>query len=73
MALFVIGAAGFGRRIGWKEELVLPPGHKLTFKVCVLASVISYSILMLNLGCSRYCIAQRNYQSGSSQLGYECD
>ena len=36
MALFVIGAAGFGRRIGWKEESILPAGHKLTFKVCEL-------------------------------------
>lgn len=33
LALFVIGAAGFGRRIGWKDELIPPPGHKLNFKV----------------------------------------
>ncbi|KAK7683817.1 hypothetical protein QCA50_013193 [Cerrena zonata] len=44
MALFVIGAAGFGRRIGWKEELVLPPGHKLTFKDA-LASVSHNAIM----------------------------
>ncbi|KAK7457058.1 hypothetical protein VKT23_010360 [Stygiomarasmius scandens] len=32
IALFVIGVAGFGRRISWKEDLVVPPGHKMTFK-----------------------------------------
>jgi hypothetical protein len=33
IALFVIGVAGFGRRIGWKEDAVVPPGHAITFKV----------------------------------------
>jgi len=23
---------GFGRKISWKEDLVVPPGHKMTFK-----------------------------------------
>ncbi|PSS35560.1 hypothetical protein PHLCEN_2v1488, partial [Hermanssonia centrifuga] len=32
IALFVIGAAGFGRRISWQDDLVVQPGHKLTFK-----------------------------------------
>ncbi|GLB37532.1 putative cytochrome P450 [Lyophyllum shimeji] len=32
IALFVIGAAGFGREISWKDDDVLPTGHKLTFK-----------------------------------------
>ncbi|TCD69149.1 Ubiquitin fusion degradation protein 4 [Steccherinum ochraceum] len=32
LALFVIGAAGFGRRLNWKEELKAPPGHTMTFK-----------------------------------------
>ncbi|KAK7457059.1 hypothetical protein VKT23_010361 [Stygiomarasmius scandens] len=32
IALFVIGVAGFGRKISWKEDLVVPPGHKMTFK-----------------------------------------
>ena len=40
MALFVIGAAGFGRRIGWKEESILSSGHKLTFKVRELDTVL---------------------------------
>ncbi|KAK7687284.1 hypothetical protein QCA50_009789 [Cerrena zonata] len=30
--LLVIGAAGFGRCIRWNDELVLPAGHKMTFK-----------------------------------------
>ncbi|KAG1736097.1 cytochrome P450 [Suillus paluster] len=32
IALFVIGAAGFGRPISWKEDAVIPLGHQLTFK-----------------------------------------
>ncbi|KAJ8592967.1 cytochrome P450 [Rhizopogon salebrosus TDB-379] len=32
IALFVIGAAGFGRPISWKEDFTIPPGHQLTFK-----------------------------------------
>ncbi|KAK7033939.1 hypothetical protein VNI00_012566 [Paramarasmius palmivorus] len=32
IALFVIGAAGFGRRISWNEDHVVPSGHQLTFK-----------------------------------------
>ncbi|KAG2128701.1 cytochrome P450 [Suillus clintonianus] len=32
IALFVIGAAGFGRPISWKDDTVVPPGHQLTFK-----------------------------------------
>ncbi|KAF9268343.1 cytochrome P450 [Marasmius fiardii PR-910] len=32
ITLFVIGVAGFGRRISWHDDLILPPGHKLTFK-----------------------------------------
>ncbi|KII87602.1 hypothetical protein PLICRDRAFT_54684 [Plicaturopsis crispa FD-325 SS-3] len=32
IALFVIGVAGFGRNITWKEDTVLPAGHQMTFK-----------------------------------------
>ncbi|EAU86315.2 614/534 cytochrome P450 [Coprinopsis cinerea okayama7 len=32
IALFVIGAAGFGRKISWKEEDNCPPGHAMSFK-----------------------------------------
>ncbi|KAF8895529.1 cytochrome P450 [Infundibulicybe gibba] len=32
IALFVIGAAGFGRPISWEEDSIVPPGHKLSFK-----------------------------------------
>ncbi|KAH7909584.1 cytochrome P450 [Hygrophoropsis aurantiaca] len=32
ISLFVIGAAGFGRRISWKDDVVIPVGHRLTFK-----------------------------------------
>ncbi|KAF8897050.1 cytochrome P450 [Gymnopilus junonius] len=32
IALFVIGAAGFGRSISWKEDAKVPQGHSMTFK-----------------------------------------
>ncbi|KAG6918711.1 hypothetical protein DXG01_012196 [Tephrocybe rancida] len=32
IALFVIGAAGFGRTISWKDDDTIPAGHQLTFK-----------------------------------------
>ncbi|KAJ2916798.1 hypothetical protein MD484_g3665, partial [Candolleomyces efflorescens] len=32
LALFVIGAAGFGKRMSWQDSKVPPPGHKLTFR-----------------------------------------
>ncbi|EKM52729.1 uncharacterized protein PHACADRAFT_261335 [Phanerochaete carnosa HHB-10118-sp] len=32
IALFVIGVAGFGRRMTWQEDSKLSPGHKMTFK-----------------------------------------
>ncbi|KAI0078339.1 614 534 cytochrome P450 [Panus rudis PR-1116 ss-1] len=32
LALFIIGAAGFGRRLSWTDEAVPDPGHKLTFR-----------------------------------------
>jgi len=35
MALFAISAAGFGRRITWKSDHVVPPGHQMTFKDAV--------------------------------------
>ena|ERR1700761_4361409 len=27
----VLSVAGYGRRMSWKEETTIPPGHKLTF------------------------------------------
>ncbi|CAL1699490.1 unnamed protein product [Somion occarium] len=44
LALFVIGAAGFGRRIGWNDEMVAPPGHKLTFKDTL--DIVSRGVLL---------------------------
>ncbi|KAF9255705.1 cytochrome P450 [Marasmius fiardii PR-910] len=32
IALYVISVAGFGRRISWVEDQVVPAGHQLTFK-----------------------------------------
>ncbi|KAH9074397.1 cytochrome P450 [Lactarius deliciosus] len=32
IALFVIGVAGFGRRLTWTSDLSVPPGHQMPFK-----------------------------------------
>ncbi|KAJ6474842.1 cytochrome P450 [Mycena sanguinolenta] len=32
IALFVIGVAGFGRKVSWKEDTVVPPGYTMSFK-----------------------------------------
>ncbi|KAI0279053.1 cytochrome P450 [Russula aff. rugulosa BPL654] len=32
IALFVISVAGFGRRVTWTSDTVVPPGHQMTFK-----------------------------------------
>ncbi|KAF8622696.1 hypothetical protein AX15_006794 [Amanita polypyramis BW_CC] len=53
LALFIIGAAGFGRSISWIEDGVAPPGHKMTFKdalhtvsVSVILKVVLPSFVM---------------------------
>lgn len=33
MALFIIGVAGFGKRMSWKEDLSVPKGYAMPFKV----------------------------------------
>ncbi len=47
-ALFIISAAAFGRRLAWKDEVVPPPGHKMTFKVrsCILTQPFFSSTMM---------------------------
>lgn len=32
IALFVIGVAGFGRKVSWQEDTVVPPGYTMSFK-----------------------------------------
>ncbi|KAJ3846377.1 cytochrome P450, partial [Lentinula lateritia] len=32
IALFVLGAAAFGRRISWKDDEGIPPNHQMSFK-----------------------------------------
>ncbi|KAJ7340865.1 cytochrome P450 [Mycena albidolilacea] len=32
IALFVIGVAGFGRKMSWKEDTTVPPGYTMSFK-----------------------------------------
>ncbi|KAF8142663.1 cytochrome P450 [Mycena galopus ATCC 62051] len=32
IALFVIGVAGFGHKVSWQEDTVVPPGYTMSFK-----------------------------------------
>ncbi|KAH8075864.1 cytochrome P450 [Cristinia sonorae] len=44
IALFVIGAAGFGRRLAWNDEMAPPAGHRITFKAGDALYTVSESI-----------------------------
>ncbi|KAJ3552925.1 hypothetical protein NM688_g3892 [Phlebia brevispora] len=59
IALFVIGVAGFGRRISWKDDLVVPAGHQMAFKdaLHVVSTDVFVKLLvpgwMLNMGLTK--------------------
>lgn len=36
MSLLIIGIAGFGQELSWKEDSIIPPGHKVSFKVSLV-------------------------------------
>ncbi|KAI0298659.1 cytochrome P450 [Multifurca ochricompacta] len=44
IALFVIGVAGFGRRVTWTSDLVPPPGHQMALKDAL--HILSNNVLM---------------------------
>ncbi|KAI9438702.1 cytochrome P450 [Lactarius indigo] len=50
IALFVIGAAGFGRRVTWTSDLIVPPGHQMTFKdaLHILSANLGLKIVLPN-------------------------
>lgn len=35
IALFVIGVAGFGRQVSWKDDTDVPPGYTMSFKAAL--------------------------------------
>ncbi|KAI0000150.1 cytochrome P450 [Russula compacta] len=45
IALFVISAAGFGRRHTWTSDLVVPPGHQMAFKDAL--RILSTNLLLI--------------------------
>lgn len=47
--MLVIGVAGFGRRITWNEDAVAPPGHTITFKVCLFIYLFNIHAHCLHL------------------------
>ncbi|KIP01299.1 hypothetical protein PHLGIDRAFT_507626 [Phlebiopsis gigantea 11061_1 CR5-6] len=59
IALYVIGAAGFGRRISWKADEVVPLGHACTFKDALhtVSTNVFYRLVIpdwfLNLGLTQ--------------------
>jgi len=50
IALFVIGVAGFGRRVTWTSDLVIPPDHQMTFKdaLHILSTNLVLKIILPN-------------------------
>ncbi|KAJ3520439.1 hypothetical protein NM688_g9161 [Phlebia brevispora] len=53
-ALFVIGVAGFGRRMSWDEDDVVPPGHKMTFKASGVFTRLAWPLWILRLGLTEH-------------------
>ncbi|KAH9066972.1 cytochrome P450 [Lactarius deliciosus] len=51
IALFVVGAAGFGRRVTWTSDLSVPPDHQMTFKDAL--RIVS-SNLILKMGVPKW-------------------
>ncbi|KZT05609.1 cytochrome P450 [Laetiporus sulphureus 93-53] len=49
MALFVIGVAGFGRRMSWIEDFTVPAGHAMPFKAGIDALHIVSNDLWLKV------------------------
>ncbi|KAF8801162.1 cytochrome P450 [Phlegmacium glaucopus] len=48
IALFVIGAAGFGRSISWKgEDTIIPPGRTMSYKEALLVATTDFIIKLL--------------------------
>jgi len=48
IALFVIGVAGFGRKISWHDDLIVPPGHTMTYKdaLHIVSSDVFFKVLL---------------------------
>ncbi|KAI0676506.1 cytochrome P450 [Trametes maxima] len=44
ITLLIIGVAGFGRRISWKDDSVAPAGHRMTFKDTL--SIVSRNLFL---------------------------
>jgi hypothetical protein len=47
-SLYVISAAGFGRKMSWKEEKVVPSGHLMSFKtsICTVTTYLIHRLLL---------------------------
>jgi hypothetical protein len=71
LALFVIGVAGFGRRVKWAEDETVPAGHTMTFKASrqhIAPSVVepSHPHRLPSTMCREACSRGWSYQSGCS-------
>ncbi|TBU39902.1 cytochrome P450 [Dichomitus squalens] len=72
ITLLVIGVAGFGRRISWKDEAVAPDGHQMTFKQAL--HIVSRN-LFLQLMFPRWLLrwglpVMRNFYTASNELQF---
>lgn len=54
IALFVISAAGLGRRASWKDDLVIPSGHSMTFRDALHIASNDVLLKLVCFTCLRY-------------------
>ncbi|KAH9998648.1 cytochrome P450 [Russula vinacea] len=53
ISLFAISAAGFGRRVTWTTDLVVPPGHQMTFKDALRTLSTNFPLIIILPGWAK--------------------
>jgi cytochrome P450 len=52
-SLVAISAAGFGRRVTWTTDLVVPPGHQMTFKDALRTLSTNFPLIIILPGWAK--------------------
>ncbi|KAF8903954.1 cytochrome P450 [Gymnopilus junonius] len=70
IALFVIGVAGFGRRISWHDDVVIPPGHTMTYKdaLHIVSSDVFFKVLLPDWALSNLGPRMKNIKTAFDEL-----
>ncbi|KDR75779.1 hypothetical protein GALMADRAFT_248468 [Galerina marginata CBS 339.88] len=71
IALFVIGVAGFGRKISWHDDVVIPAGHQMTFKdsLHIASSDIIFKAILPDWALKYGTARLRNVKTAFEELG----